>query len=364
MNHSSYVAEDLVLNPEFRSWVTNPTSASNSYWENWLKENPGKVDEVKKAKDIIKKFPVAYHRLDQEAVDDMWSVLKNAAVDESSPQDKKTYPLNADTVISHFEKEQSKPNAGVWWKKSMRYAAILSMLIGVFAVFLALKKDYEKESAYTSAPMIVKKTQRGQKSTIYLNDGSKVILNSSSKLVYPKHFSAEDRVVKLRGEAYFEVAKDAKRPFRVQSGDITTTALGTSFNVNTRGPQVHVALTTGKVSVVPEGKDEQAQILLPGQDARYDEYTGHLTRGTFDVDLITAWKDQVLLFKKASEKQVFDVLQQWYAVDIEVTNKPKRPWEYSGEFKKMDLANVLLSIGFTMDFTYDITDQKVTITYN
>lgn len=365
MKYPSYSTEDLVLNPEFREWVFNPTVASNTFWENWLKRYPEKLQTVKEAKELLRQFPQEQYSLKEEAVEDMWKILehasKNNKLDESQENN---YLLNSETVISRFEKAEGIPIS--IWRKSLRFAAAVVLII---VAVVGYRDFYQKKEALRNTPisiaMIAKETQRGQKSTIYLKDGSKVTLNANSKLTYPEQFSKENRLVILEGEAFFEVAKESNRPFQVKTGSVTTTALGTSFNVNTRTEGIHIALATGKVLVSNDTKGKESDVILsPGEDARYFTQSNKLVTGLFDYDLTFGWKDQTIVFKKAKEKDVFSTLENWYDVDITRTNKPSLEWDYSGEFIKMDLNSVLLSIGFTMDFEYSIKEQKVTITYH
>ncbi len=363
MKFSSYTAEDLVLNPEFREWVLNPTPAANAFWGNWLKSHPEKLNEVKEAKKILRKFPLEQYALQEEDVNTIWESLKQGTVNsELDEAREKSYLLNAETVIHRFE-SKSQVRSNSIWKRTLRYAASLILITAIATWYLNINHIDDPEP-HVEIPVakIEKETQRGQKLTIYLSDGSKVVLNTNSKLIYPEQFSTEGRSVTLEGEAFFEVSKDVNRPFQVKTKDLITTALGTSFNINTRKEGTHVALATGKVIVSSQSTASEV-ILDPGKEAWYIPDTEKLVTGYFDYDLVMGWKDQAIIFKKASEQEVFSTLENWYDVDIAKTNKPTSPWDYSGEFVKMDLNSVLLSISFSMDFKYTINEQKVTITY-
>lgn len=366
MNYFSCTVEDLVLKSEFREWVLNPTPASNIFWENWLKTHPEKLHEVKQAKEILRRFPLQHHLLMEDEVNNIWERLEKATEEKELDEVRdNTYLLNAETVISRFESKSQDRSNGIW-KKLLRFAASVALVVAAALWYLSIISLEEPEAAVViPVAEVSRETQRGQKSTIYLKDGSKVVLNTNSRLIYPEQFSNENRLVSLEGEAFFEVSKDVNRPFQVKTGDLITTALGTSFNVNTRKSGTHVALATGKVIVSSNTKSEASKVALePGQDAWYYSESENLVTGYFDHDLVLGWKDQTILFKKANEKDVFTTLENWYDVDITKTNLPSSPWDYSGEFKKMDLKSVLLSISFTMDFDYTIEEQKVTITYH
>lgn len=359
MNYSEYTAEDLILNPDFRDWVINPTVVSNKFWENWLKQYPEKIEELKKAKSILKAIPLEYYQIKDNEVNEMWRTLEGA----TSGNDE-TYSLTQKTVINQYRNKPVQNKYG-FWKRAQQIAAAVVLIIGFVYGFTVLNnRDYNEETELDEDALITKENPKGQKSTIYLMDGSKVVLNARSRLSFPERFSSVDRIVNLEGEAFFEVAKDSDRSFKVISGDITTLALGTSFNINTRNNEVHVALSTGKVLVSNNSSlKESKTILNPGQSARYIGKTNELIKGKFDDELTLGWKEQKIVFKKANEHHVFSTLENWYAVDIAIVNKTSLNWDYSGEFENMDLNSVLLSIGFTMGFEYTIEEQNVTINY-
>lgn len=366
MNYASYTAEDLVLNPEFRAWVINPTMDSNEFWENWLRQYPEKIQEVKKAKKILKNFPLEYNHLKDEVVDDLWKAIESAArKDQSKEAGNHTYLLNSETIISRFENQRYNRKIS-FRTKSRKIAAGIILVIGATLGYTTLSlQNQEERISEKKVVMITKENPRGQKSTIYLHDGSKITLNANSKLTFPEQFSHSARVVHLEGEAFFEVAEDSNSPFQVNTGNVTTTALGTSFNINTKNNRIHVALVTGKVYVSNiAGMQESNLLLNPGEDAFYNEAINALVKGQFDNKEVLAWKNKIIVFKRAGEDYVMGVLEDWYDVDITTTNKSSLTWDYSGEFKKMTLHDVLVSMGFTMKFDFEINDQQVTITYH
>ena len=355
-----------MLNPEFREWVINPTVASNEFWENWLRQYPEKIQEVKKAKKILKNFPLEYNHLKDEAVDDLWKAMESAArKDQSEEVSNDTYLLNSETIISRFDNQRYNRKIG-FWTKSRKIAAGIMLVIGATLGYTTLSTQNQEERALKKeVVMITKENPRGQKSTIYLHDGSKIILNANSKLTFPEQFSPSARVVNLEGEAFFEVSVDSNSPFKVNTGNLTTTALGTSFNINTKNNRIHVALVTGKVYVSNKAGMQESNLLLnPGEDAFYNGEINELVKGQFDNKEVLAWKNKTIVFKRAGEDYVISILEDWYDVDITTTNKSSLTWDYSGEFKKMNLYDVLVSIGFTMEFDFEINDQQVTITYH
>lgn len=358
MNYSEYTTEDFILNPHFREWVANPNIISNKYWENWLKKYPEKIHELKEAKKMLRDFPLEYNHLKDEAVESMWHNLERSTQEVSN-----NLTLDQSSVVNNADNKKSLNESG-FWRRAQKSAAAVILLLGTIYGITILSNQNTQLVLDKEVTFLTKENPRGQKSTVYLKDGSKVILNANSKLIYPEQFSINERVVRLEGEAFFVVAKDSDRPFKVVTSNLTTMALGTSFNINTNSDQVHVALLTGKVLVYNNtDMDKTKAILTPGQDVYFNENNNELVKGEFDEHLILGWKNQTIVFKKASEDLVISTLEEWYNVDINTKNQASLNWDYSGEFKNMDLDNVLRSIGFTMDFRYKIEEQKVTIIY-
>ena len=138
---------------------------------------------------------------------------------------------------------------------------------------------------------------RGGEFTMTLADGTRVWLNSESELHFPLQFGGEQRIVQLTGEAYFEVAKDAARPFIVKTSHYNIEVLGTRFNVADydNDMSVHTTLVEGKVAV--SGPGVRQRILQPNEQFVLDKNTGKQEIKTVDVSYIVAWKDAGFRFR-------------------------------------------------------------------
>lgn len=216
------------------------------------------------------------------------------------------------------------------------------------------------------AEMIVKNNPIGQKSKIYLPDGSEVWLNAESKLYYPAQFDSI-REVELDGEAFFVVAENIDSPFIVTSGRIKTQALGTSFNIRAYGKEnkIQVALVEGRVKVsVDANKNDTDYIINPGESIIYWKNEDDVEQALFSFDDVIGWKEGILAFNNCTREEVFEKLRRWYGVEFEFRNKPDDPsWNYNREFKNEYLDNILNSIGSIKKFDYKIDSNRVQITY-
>ncbi|MBV6643133.1 MAG: FecR domain-containing protein [Cyclobacteriaceae bacterium] len=244
-------------------------------------------------------------------------------------------------------------------RNTFRYisiAATVSILVALIYLFPEFNK---KEHVISDLPPITeaRKTLAGQKLQVHLRDGSKVKLNAESSIEFPKYFSDSSRVVTLIGEAYFEVAEDATKPFRVVVGNVVVQALGTSFSIKSEPGTTKVFLTSGKVSVT-SAKIDEAVILAPGE--MVEENNGFFDNvNAFDYADI-AWIDNILIFQDASSSQVFQKLEKWYGVDIHVKDELGR-WSFSGQFENEPLKEVLIGIGHSEEFDFEIQNKEVVI---
>jgi transmembrane sensor len=164
-------------------------------------------------------------------------------------------------------------------------------------------------------------TPRGGQYQVILADGTKVWLNSASSLSYPMTFTGKERQVQLKGEAYFEVAEDKNKPFKVSVADVQVEVLGTHFDVMAYEDEnaIRTTLLAGAVRVTKNGTD--SRVLEVGQEASMDRSSGSLTVNAVDGEEAVAWKDGFFEFEGVSIETVMRQLARWYDVDVEYEGK-------------------------------------------
>ena len=217
------------------------------------------------------------------------------------------------------------------------------------------------QEALTEVPMMTKSTTKGLKSTVHLRDGSKVMLNSESSIAYPQYFTDSSRVIYLEGEAFFEVARDKSRPFTVIANGISTTALGTSFNINGRGDQCKVSLATGKVAV-HQVNEQENYFLKPGQAVQFDLQAGTVLRSEYIGFEDYLWTKGIIAFNDDHFERVIEKLSRWYNVDFSIENAAVVK-QYTGRFDNKSLETILENMSFTLGFDYFIHEKKVKIIF-
>jgi len=351
---SYHQLEDLLGNKSFKDWVLKGDSSQQAYWEEWQAAHPDKVEMLWQAKTILLELDGSGHTWEDKQQHLSFSKITQR-IDAISKEAKVLrYPAYRSYSLEVAKKV--KATIAVFF-----ILAASSMLLPPFG--LDADEDamavVEKTEEWT-----IKSNPIGQKSIIQLADGSKVVLNADSELKFLDNFGQDHREIYLKGEAFFEIAPDSLLPFNVHSGGAVTTALGTSFNINSYDhKKVKIQLATGKVKVIHEDKEKEPVYLNPGEEVIViaDQ---KLHKGKFDPDKAFLWKNGVLRFLQTPFQNAISDLERWYGVEIEVFNLPGRDFKISGEFKNTSLSAVLESLGYAYSFDYSVDNKQVSIYFN
>jgi ferric-dicitrate binding protein FerR (iron transport regulator) len=209
---------------------------------------------------------------------------------------------------------------------------------------------------------------RGQKSQIVLADGTKVWLNSDTKIKYPGNFSKDQRDVYLDGEAFFEVAKNAHQPFVVHTSGVSVKVLGTKFNVKAYPDedQIETSLFEGKVNLLQNDVTTGIKVeteVKPGQSIIYSRTTDQLVESKFPGEEINGWKKNQLIFKDDTFNNLVLKVERWYNVDVvydENQFKDRRLTVELYEGERLELLMNIISHVLSVDYKYD--DGKVILT--
>lgn len=175
-------------------------------------------------------------------------------------------------------------------------------------------------------------TQNDSEYWLTFEDGTVVHLNYNTSLSYPVHFGENDRTVYLDGEAYFQVAKDSKRPFRVLTSSGVVKEYGTSFNVNTKAETgIEVVLVEGSISLTPHNGREN--MLAPGEMATIQS-TGKVTVNKVDVEPYVAWNNGSFNFNNYTLERIMKVLSQWYGKEVRFESEDIKYMHFTGDIDK------------------------------
>lgn len=251
---------------------------------------------------------------------------------------------------------------GRFRKLSINFSRVAALMI-IAAIFGFAVALFVNQWTATNSNIVWFETQvpRGEKSQILLPDGSKVWLNSESSLSYPSNFMKENRDIKLKGEAYFEVAKLNGKDFTVETKDFNIRVLGTKFNVTAYEDfkRTETTLLEGTIEIQ---RGKKTINVSPGQTFIFKE-NQFFTKETNAVKS-AKWKDDIFDFDRITFQEMVVRLERWYDVDIEIKGEELKDIVYSGVFKNEEtIDQVLNTFQLTMPIQYSRDDfRKISIT--
>jgi len=340
--------KDFLADPGFIKWVNHPDRDSDTYWKNWMAAHPEHLPQLKLARELL--LRVRYKEIEARPGAKR-RILENIL----------NAPPSAPNIAVQRQPKDTQVRVGLWEKAGQlaRIAAILLVAVSLSWLVYSPSVSDPTSTLVQESPLIHKYTAPGEKLQLTLPDGTRVWLNSVSELEFPAAFDAEERLVKLSGEAFFEVEKDSRRPFKVLAAGTVTTALGTSFNINTKtSGRINISLHTGRVKVeaplVAEGV-----FLDPGRELQYDAHQERVTVNGFKPTAVMGWKEGRLVFAESSLPEAVRLLEDWYGIKVQLNNAEEIDWKYSGEYQKETLDNVLNSMAYIQKFKYSIVGNQV-----
>lgn len=201
---------------------------------------------------------------------------------------------------------------------------------------------------------------KGGEYQVVLADGTKVWLNSASRLIYPQSFMGKERRVVLSGEAFFDVAHDAERPFIVETSRMNVKVLGTRFNVNDYddNEEVSTTLVNGSVEIVSGG--QEVFRLVPGEQAYGKE--NELEKREVNVRLYTSWIDGKFLFNNTELEEIAKQISRWYDVEIFFSSENVKKVRFTGaivKFKPLD--DLVRMIESTSQVRFSVKGKTIVI---
>ncbi len=207
-------------------------------------------------------------------------------------------------------------------------------------------------------------TPRGGQYQLRLPDGTKVWLNASSSIRYPTAFTAKQRLVEVKGEVYFEVAKNAEKPFVVRVGDMRVHVLGTHFNVNAYRNEAYITTTLleGKVSVGTVRSPDNTLVLVPGQTASLNKEGEMRLNKNADLDEVVGWKNGLFVFHHDDLPAIMRRLSRWYDIQVEYKNGIIPANHFTGTIRRSEnISKVLKMLELTGGAHFEIKGRKVIV---
>ncbi|MEM9919321.1 MAG: FecR domain-containing protein [Bacteroidota bacterium] len=299
------------------------------------------------------------HRLIADSIEKVWEAggryKKSIEVNLDAEFEQLTTRIEADeTKIERITtpKAVKKENPVVKLQVLWRAAAVIALLV----VFALVIRNYLSPQTAPWQAVATTDTQE----ILDLADGSKVWINKQSKLEYPEAYAGNERRVKLQGEAFFDVAKDANRPFIIETSKGRVQVLGTSFNVRSLAEeqQLAVEVHTGLVRI--QSVDEQQSIeVAAGETAILDVQTGQFQKTKDLSPNAAAWHNKRLVFIDAPLKTVLEDLEQYYGINLKLDNSQLGECPFTSTFNDAKVDDILQLIKGVFQLEYSKKDKLI-----
>ena len=338
MDH--YAFDDFISDESFQNYVLKKNQKDIDFWEEWLKKNPDFKNIAEQASELIRHLNFQENEISVDSIEAEWEDLISRIEDKKSK-----------TIQSQMR--------GLYttWQK---IAAILIIpLLILSGIYITNKIKIQDNEQYTE---II--TQKGSKNKLILPDSSVVILNSGSTLKYSDRYNKKERNLILTGEGYFHVAKNPDIPFHVSFNGNEVTALGTKFTIRDFENENYskVIMIEGEVSFESPNKPEET-ILSRGDKLIFLEETESVLISRCDVEIETAWINNLLIIDNDSFESLIKKLENWYGVHISIEGYASCiDSRYKITLKTETLKESLELINYLTPMDYEINGAEVTIT--
>lgn len=260
-------------------------------------------------------------------------------------------------VINRERKKKGNVRLFHFWK--IASVVLLFIISGLSAVLL---RDYL--FAIRVSNKCIVNVDRGQKASMVLPDGTKVWINSDSKITYDANYNRKDRIIELNGEAYFEVEKNEHKPFVVKTTQMSVKALGTSFNVKAYeiDEEVTTTLFTGKVQVATWN---QTRMLAPHQRLTYNKQS-HYAKITDEPDHegYPAWRNNQFVFNNEKFESIANTLKRYYNIDFVFEDERLKNYCFTGAVPNTSLESLLEIFSITSPLKYELRDSTIILNVN
>ena len=262
-------------------------------------------------------------------------------------------------VAEHRTSKQPKETVG--WKSVFKYAAAV-LVVGLVSIFSYRKGESNLKEALTQVEV---EAPLGAQTRLRLPDGTLVVLNAGSRLVYPQDFGVDNREVELSGEGYFEVARNENLPFHVQTPSLSVRVLGTKFNFRDypNDEDAVVSLLEGKVALGNRLREEAEIILLPDEQVTLDKEEGRMRKETTKVQNMTQWTSGKLFFNETPLPEVARILERSYDVHITFATDSLRKYRFYGRFNRSEqsVRDILEVLKKTGKIRYIQKEKNITL---
>lgn len=268
--------------------------------------------------------------------------------------------ISQHSLKSHFFPREIRPLRTTRFRFWMGSVAASLLILSVIACFFYFSNKGRHQSFHATAMEEIT-TGTGEMKIISLADGTRITLNTQSRLKYPAKFSRNERAVFLSGEAFFEVAHNPSRPFKVHTDQFRVHVLGTSFNIKAYGEdeELSVSVASGKVGIRPAAAKSKSYLLVPGDQLTWKRSSSKFSRSRMAVADIFLWQKGKFIFRNESLENISRELQRYYKVQFQFNNKSLLTKQINLKIKNQSIVTVMKALSISGEFRYKIELNKI-----
>lgn len=329
---------DFASNDEFIEWVKRGSEDQENdlKWKNWISDHPSKMEVIERARGIVLSVlseDPGNHALVKSAV---WSRIH-------------------DTIEEPGNLSKNK-RTKLW----LPIAASITIVMCIGVLFFINRGDvFDRSQDLAVSNIHVNDTHKNK--TFVLPDGSSVILYPNSSIQLLSKYGQKERGVKLSGKGYFEVVKDPKIQFVVETEHLMTRVLGTSFLISSYLGENHsVEVNTGKVSVHGTSSPKKSMVLLtPKEKVEYNTETGELLKKEDEELVISKAYDDEFVFRSTPLREVFERISLTYGFKIDTADARIGECQLNASLTGIPLEDKLRLICKASNLEYEIDERTI-----
>lgn len=329
--------------------------------ESWLNEDPENQNLMNSLTKIWGVEPKDKIKVDAKSA---WNSFQHKISDERENSQAEINNENLQKRYTQYhDRQKSSRSRVLWWS----VAALILVTVSIYNFMPQITAVQDEELSQQQATVQQIVTERGQRTSFRLMDGTKVQLNADSRITIPPTFGDSTRRINLEGEAYFEVAHNPDKPFTVYANNAYTRVLGTKFGVKayTDGNEVGVVVEEGKVSVGSLSKsDSDVQPITKNKRGSISQEGKISVMEVSNISRYLGWKDGRMIFESTPLYKVVSELERWYNINIVLADKSIGSKTITASFEDEPMAEVLNIITLSIDVNYKREGRKITIHSN
>lgn len=351
MKAENYRVEDFLLNESFQRYTLNHTAEDIEYWENWTKQHPHDLDTFNEAGEMLR------------------FIVSRKTLPEHQPISDQVFERLQKQIFAESNRNQTHKNK--WRISYYWYAASILVLVGFGLLFKVSNRVSPSNPTGKYLEVLV---PQGQRSQLVLPDGTKVWLNSGTNFKYPMEFLKDKREVYIDGEAFFNVTHNKNLPFIVHMKEnLSIKVFGTEFNVKCYADEkvIETTLVNGKIRLIKEDGNNhilEEVNIKPNEKATYQKENLKLVvtkltsspkveektkiapqktneiKPLDDIELITAWKDDALVFHDETFEEISVKMERWFGMKISIMDDNLKQERFTGKFVNKETIYQILDI--------------------